>query len=223
MASAPAKQIPEAPAKQALADPAPTAASSSSEEPTAELERSRSQGVERLIYQATLDVANADPDAAAQRLVLWAQRRGGYLVRRQDESLSFRVPSDQFDEALAEAEGTGELLHKNVEVQDVTEQYYDLEARLEAARSLHARLTTLLERSSTVKDTLEIERELNRVAGELEVLEGKLRRLKELVAYSTITVQWSTLEADAPLTSSRLPFSWIGTLGLARLTQLEEQ
>jgi len=72
---------------------------------------------------------------------------------------------------------------------DVTEEYIDLEARLRNLRRQEERLLEILDRAESVKDVLEVERELGRVRGEIERLEGRLRYLSNRVEFATITVE----------------------------------
>jgi hypothetical protein len=86
---------------------------------------------------------------------------------------------------------------------------------------MQARLRQLLERAA-VKEALEIEKELARVTQELELLEGKLKLLKDRIAYSTITVVFEPRGATLQATRIRLPFPWLSQLGLPNLLSLEE-
>ncbi len=192
-------------------------------EPVADAEPANSARLERLIYNAYLRVATAEPEAAASQLADWARQQGGYVLSQRGQTLELRVPSKRFSDSVTQAAKLGELIDRRVEVQDVTEQYFDLETRIANAEALQARLRGLLERSTVVKDALAIERELARVSADLEVLKGKMRRLRELVTYSTITVEWVELEAEQVQTTARLPFPWLGTLGLSHLLEMEDQ
>jgi hypothetical protein len=104
----------------------------------------------------------------------------------------------------------------------VTDEFVDTEIRIKNGRAMQARLKILLEKAN-VKDALEIEKEMRRVTEELELLEGKLKLLKDKIAYSTITVTFQGRGAgalrDMPL---RLPFPWLSELGLPRLLSLHE-
>src|SRR5690606_21053843 len=73
--------------------------------------------------------------------------------------------------------------------QEVTEDFVDLEARIANARRLEERLIALLQ-SSTGKlpDIMQAERELARVRTEIELHEGRLRRLKDRVSFGTMRI-----------------------------------
>ncbi len=101
----------------------------------------------------------------------------------------FRVPPKDLDAVLAELRKLGEVESENVTGEDVTEQYVDLDARLKNFKAVRDRLLKIMdERAREVKDILEVERELARVGGEIESLEGRLKYLDRQVDLSTVTV-----------------------------------
>ncbi|HEY8078464.1 MAG TPA: DUF4349 domain-containing protein, partial [Labilithrix sp.] len=99
--------------------------------------------------------------------------------------------------------------------------YTDLDIRIKNARAMQTRLKALLEKAS-VKEALEIEKELNRVTQDLELMEGKLKLLKDKIAYSTITVAFEPRGSTLQTSRVRLPFPWLSQLGLPQLLQLDE-
>ena len=58
--------------------------------------------------------------------------------------------------------------------------------------------------------------------GDIEVMQGKLKLLRDRIGFSTITVSFQARGAgavrDMPL---RLPFPWLSNLGLSRLLSLQ--
>ena len=102
-------------------------------------------------------------------------------------------------------------------------------------RATRARLQEFLAKAPGINDMLTVERELERVAQEIDVLEGKMRFLKERAAFSQITVAVSARPA-APITKDPppppqppppppqrlldLPVEWFNKLGINRLLDL---
>jgi hypothetical protein len=81
------------------------------------------------------------------------------------------------------------LLSESTNAEDITEQYFDLQARLSNARKLEARLLELLaKQAGKITDVLQVEKELSRVREEIERFQGKLRLFDHLVDLSTLTV-----------------------------------
>lgn len=175
-----------------------------------------------IIYTAKLTLAVYQVEAALNVVERIAKDQGGFLATRADRSITIRVPREKFESTVAAIEKTGDVLHRDVQAQDVTEEFVDLEIRIKNARAMRERLTKLLEKAP-VKEALEIEKELGRVTEELERLEGRLKLLRDRIAYSTITVEYNGRGATIQQTSIRLPFPWLGALGLPSLLRLHEE
>jgi len=173
-----------------------------------------------LIYTATLVLAVFQVDASLTKIEELSRSVGGYLASRNDTSIVIRVPRARFQEALGEVAKIGDVLHRNVEAQDVSDQVVDLEARLKNARAVRDRIAQLLQGATATKDALEIEKELARVMGEIELMEGKLQLFADKIAYSTVTVNFQALHTSEVHAMARLPFPWLQELGLSTLLQV---
>jgi hypothetical protein len=174
-----------------------------------------------LIYMAAITMVVAEIKAALTEVEALTRDLGGYLARRDDVSITIRVPVARFDEAVRRVESLGEVVHRNMTVDDVTEEFVDLEVRLKNLRAIRGRLESLLAKAKTVEEAVLIERELGRVAGEIDRIEGRMKLLGDRAAYSTITVsmrakQRESLGPDTP----RIPVGWLNELGLGRLLRL---
>ncbi len=173
-----------------------------------------------LIYIAEFQMAVFETKQAIDNVEGLARELGGYLVRRDDLNIVVRVPAAKYGDALKKIAGFGDVLHHSENVEDVTDQYYDLEAHLKNARALREQFEALLKQAKDVKEALAVEQELARVTGEIEVLEGKLKRLRELINFSTITVRFQGKSGDHVEPKVRLPFPWLDQLGLPHLRSL---
>jgi hypothetical protein len=106
---------------------------------------------------------------------------------RLNTALVIRVPSSSYDTLVALIEQTGEKTDtKSVNVQDITEEYIDVEARLKTKKELEARYREILKQAHTVADILSVESNLNNVRAEIESMEGRLKYLMSQVSYSTL-------------------------------------
>ena len=104
-------------------------------------------------------------------------------------SLELRIPSERFDEAVNGLSPIGKLESVNVSVQDVGEEFVDVQARMVNARRLEQRLIELLSnRTGKLTDVLKVEGELARVREEIERYEGRLRYLRSRSSVSTLTI-----------------------------------
>jgi hypothetical protein len=103
--------------------------------------------------------------------------------------LKIRVPSKQFEVFLKASEkGEGEIVFKNIDARDVTEEYVDGEIRLTSKKLFRNRYNQLLEKAGKVEDILAIEENIRTLQEEIESQEGQLKFLDDQVAYSTLEV-----------------------------------
>ncbi|MEZ4300560.1 MAG: DUF4349 domain-containing protein [Polyangiaceae bacterium] len=195
--------------------PTATAAGNTTPAPSTETQRAP-----MLIYTASMNLAVFQVVEASKQVETMARETGGFLARRDDHSIVIRVPAAKFDDVIKRIEQLGDVLHRNLTAEDVTEQYMDVEVRLKNARAVRDRLQQLLAQATKVEESLEIEKELTRVGTEIEVLEGKLKYLKDRVAYSTITVSFQAKQTDSVKPTVRIPVDWLNQLGLGRLLNL---
>lgn len=104
---------------------------------------------------------------------------------------TIRVPADQFDALMQKLEAEAvKIESKNINTQDVTEEFIDVEARLKTKKELEARYREILKQAKTVQDIVSIESQIAAVRAEIESMEGRLTYLKNQVAFSTLNVSY---------------------------------
>lgn len=168
-------------------------------------------GERKIIYTSHIDVLVADMASAQQRLegfIKSVTEAGGYLARQEisgrngtyrESTWTVRVPLAKFDQFVTDVASLGKLWRNWRDAQDVTDAYADLDARLRNKQASEARLLSHLEKTGELKDTLEVERELSRVRGDVEQLQGQLNLLKNKTDLATVTVTLYERETYAPL------------------------
>jgi acetolactate synthase regulatory subunit len=148
------------------------------------------------VGQASVQVDSLEVGISRVREV--ARRTGAIIANTSMEdgkeqtraaSLELRIPSEHFDEAVSGLSPIGKLESVNVNVEDVGEEFVDVQARMLNARRLEQRLIDLLaNRTGKLTDVLRVESELARVREEIERYEGRLRYLRSRSSVSTLTV-----------------------------------
>lgn len=112
---------------------------------------------------------------------------------------TFRVPAGRYDAFLAAAQELGEVHRVTSKSDDVSEEFYDVEARIRNRKVEEARLVKLLEDATgKLEEILAVEREIARVRGEIERVEGRLRVLKDLTSLSTVTLSVREIKDYVP-------------------------
>ena len=127
-----------------------------------------------------------------------ADQNNGYVSNSQSYSdsegnmtsgqITIRVDKANFDAVLNKIKALGKVKNVNITVSDVTQEYVDNESRLKNLDSQRTSLLKLMDKSVTVKDSIEIQRELSNVEGQIEIIKGRQNYLDNLIGYSTIDI-----------------------------------
>lgn len=103
---------------------------------------------------------------------------------------TLRVPASQLDAAMAEIRHLGRVENEQQGGEEVTQQVVDLEARLTNARNTERRLADILNRTTgKIADVLTVEKEIDRVRGEIERMEAERKNLGDRVNFATLDVR----------------------------------
>lgn len=172
------------------------------------------QEFRKVIYSADMTLIVADTEVTAESINQLATDLGGYIANlnafRSDNllyySITLRIPAEQFDNARAALRNLAVRVDSDsIGSDDVTDQYFDIEARLRALRATETELISLLretrERGGKVEDIMSIYRELTQIQSQIESQQGQLNRLEKLVALSTININLRPDELSKPITS----------------------
>ena len=65
-----------------------------------------------------------------------------------------------------------------------------------------------------VQEALEVRRSLDEIAMELEVLKGRMRKLQNMISFSTLTLSMVERGPHMPTPTSNDPFHWVDGLGV---------
>lgn len=176
--------------------------------------------VRKVVYTGDFTLLVTDVAKAQDQAKALAQRLGGYMQRMQPGAISIRVPAAKFDQAVEALSKVGTVASRNIRADDVTEDYYDLATRLKNAKALQERTIQLLAGASA-EGKMALERELARITTEIELLEGKLNRLQNQVAFGTLNLSFSSpvRYVAPPSLNIQLPFDWLRGVGLGKLLQ----
>ncbi len=180
-----------------------------SESAPVQSEPMQAQDVERKLIKngsLTLQVNSLDQQSEALKFIKSLAAKHSVTFDREDESkwgnratvsLTARVPSEQFETYLNSiSTGPFKVTAKSVNVTEVTDQYIDLEIRLENKKELRAKYLSILKSASVVKDILAINKSIEEVTSEIESAEGQFRYLKKQISYSTLNIE---ISAELPV------------------------
>lgn len=150
----------------------------------------------KLIKNGLVELSVESMEDISVKVERWIKTFGGYVfsseVYETRGYFTLKVPVERFDSAINSAGGFGKITNQNVNTDDVTDQYYDLQSRIETKKILVNKYSEYLSRAKDVKELLEIERQINNITSELESMQGQLKRLSSLTNYSTINLNFTT-------------------------------
>lgn len=157
-----------------------------------------------VIKTASLSVRVKDVAGANARAIQLAEAGGGYVQSSSQwveggerADLTIRVPPEGFLPLIARLEALGQVDAKSISGEDVTEEYYDLDARLENLTEVRRRLFELLDRATKVSDAIEVEQELERVGSEVNQIKGRMKYLQNMTGLATVNLSLYTEEKPA--------------------------
>jgi predicted anti-sigma-YlaC factor YlaD len=169
----------------------------------------------------TAQITLTTPDFTKARVSLEdiLKRHGGHIGNLtlgspadsgQTLQATLRVPASRLDACLAEIRKLGRVESEQQGGEEVTQQVVDLEARLGNARNTEQRLADILRRSTgKIMDVLAVEKEIDRVRGEIERMQAERKGLADRIDFATLEVRVNEeykahLAVAAPSAFSRL-------------------
>ncbi len=110
-----------------------------------------------------------------------------YSNRRATYTL--RIPAEMLDSFMNSMGGYVNITSKTEKVDDITDTYTDIEARLEALKTQETRLIELLAKAEKLEDVITLEERISYVRYEIESYEAKIRNYNTLIAFSTVNIE----------------------------------
>ncbi len=164
---------------------------------TSEAEASVEDKSKKVIWTANLSMFVNDFNKSATEIENLTIQFGGEVAGKSSNAgetyvygtMTLWIPSEKLQQFIKEVEKVGKVSSSNVSAQDISDQYYDLQARLETKKKQESRLLSLLDKKDVkLTEILQLEQELARVRGEIESMEGRKQFWDKQVAYSTVTI-----------------------------------
>lgn len=167
-----------------------------------------------IIYNADIGVEVFKVEETLAKVRALNKEMGGWVQQSTSTSLTMRIPVKEFDAFVEALSGFGDVTYKNVVGTDVTEQFFDLQIRMNNAVALRERYIELLKEAKSVEASLAIEKELARLTADIESMKGRLRYLKDRAAFSTITFNVALKNPTVRRSRVPLPFRWLSDYNL---------
>ncbi len=179
----------------------------------------------KIIYTASLSIVVDDFAKVEQSISGLVNSYGGFIAsanvslnqgNQPSGTWAVRIPVASFESFLDASGDLGVPERREQHGQDVTEEFVDLEARINSKNQLEERILELLaDNKGEIKDVIEVERELSRVRTEIEQMEGRLRYLADRTQLTTVTLnvreEQDYIPPQAPGFGLRIATTWNGS------------
>lgn len=170
----------------------------------------------KVIQTASISIEADDTRAVYQRVQEMVDAASGFIQSAQvadvetgqDQpriDLVIRIPADDLNSTLDAIGALGtRIVSQSQQGQDVTEEYVDIEARIENLSLLETELRALLAEvrqnpEADPQKLLEVFNEISRVRGEIEQLEGRRQVLDDLTDLATVDVHITPTPETTPV------------------------
>lgn len=173
-------------------------------------------GTERMIVRTgNLQIVVTDVPEAIDNITNLAVNLDGYVVNsrmwksgeRLDGSISIRVPSEDYEDAMRALRNLAEeVTYETSYSEDVTQEYIDLSSRLSNLEATEQQLLVIMEKAETVEDTLDVQAQLSKTREDIEVTKGRMQYLEQTSSTSLIEIslQQSTLGVEFTASQTRI-------------------
>lgn len=158
-----------------------------------QLEVNKGEFEKKFFEIATLAEAN-------NGFVSYSQSYSDFEGKLTSGMITIRVEQKNFNAVVNKIKLLGTIKSVQLGGTDVTQEYVDLESRLKNLQAQAQVLLDLMKKSTKVVDSIEVQRELSKVQGEVEVIKGRMNYIDNMVSFSTIDV--SLAEPQAIIDSS---------------------
>lgn len=145
----------------------------------------------------TLEIKKGTFNQEYSRVVLIAESSGGYVSDSRSNSdgssitggtMTIRVPNESYSRVLEDLKKLGKVTAINEESQDVTEEYVDMESRINNLRAQEAVYLRLMAKAQTIDESIAVQRELSVIQEQIEQLTGRRNYLDNHVQFSSVQV-----------------------------------
>lgn len=151
----------------------------------------------KIIKTGNINIEVEEYETSIVKIRYIIKQSQGYISNEEEShsshqmynTLTIRVPKEKFDDLLSKIEKSALTVNsKNVNMQDVSEEYVDLTTRLKTKKEVELRYLDLLKQARSINEILSVENELRVIREEIEAKEGRIKFLDSQVGYSTLTL-----------------------------------
>ncbi|MCR5099407.1 MAG: DUF4349 domain-containing protein [Lachnospiraceae bacterium] len=165
---------------------------------------------EKLIYTCNLSIDTLDFDETLKSLAALIEKNDGFIeneeysdgnsydlysyyyvednTKHDQYTATIRIPSDKYKTFLNDAESLGDIRSKNANVENVSQEYSDLNVSLEIYEAAYDRYMKLLEEATDEDYALELQQKITDTQVEIARIKTRLNKIDTDVSYSFVNI-----------------------------------
>lgn len=153
----------------------------------------------KLIISVDLSVNSKDIEKSYKSIEEKVKEYKGYFENIDSYKyryfIALRIPKDNLYNFLEFIENNQNVQNKNINTEDVTENYYDIENRIKNREALLDKFRSYLKEAKNIEEILSVEDRINNLTYEIERMKGNFENLTSLIEYSKVNITIKNPEA----------------------------
>lgn len=166
----------------------------------------------KLVYTGEISLEIRNLKETQDKIIQVMEEVKGFIVSQSQYKMVIRVPSEKFQDTVKSIAMLGAVLDKKIFTYDVTDQYFDIQRRLELSEKAKARLLDMLSKVKDVKEKVKIIEEIQRISKEIEYYKQVMASLDSFIQYSIIEILLTLPQGSRDINQQASPFYWINQL-----------
>ncbi len=153
----------------------------------------------KIIWRGDVKFQVSDVNKSSNKIAKIVKEQGGIISNmnltttnyRISNTITIRIANENFHKLIQSVKGESIFVdHSNINSNDVTAEFVDIESRLKTKKEVRERYINILRnKTGNIKDVIAAEDAIRVITEEIEAKEGRLRYLKDKVNYSTIVIE----------------------------------
>ena len=152
----------------------------------------------KVIKNGSMTLQVISVDSAVSRLWALAGTFGGFVTststnqpgagQQATADVTVRVPEASFESLSTQVRSLGEPSQVTISGQDVTSQYADLKARLQALQATISQLQLIESRAQSIGDVLAVEQQISQQQTQADQIQGQINVLDDQTTFASMSV-----------------------------------
>lgn len=163
-----------------------------------QINRGLDSGYERKITKdAVISIETNSVDEGYDKILNISKQYNGYIESTSENTsengqktinIVLKIPADDFEYAISNIKSLGHVKTIRINSSDITEQYYDVQARIKNLEIQEESLQSLMKKASNISDILQIEDKLNDVQTQIDSYKSQIKLWDSMTNMSTINL-----------------------------------